>query len=354
MTAGPVSAEFRLIVDCCRRAFEASDAPAPHPNRATIDWSRFAELARFHRVQGLVWHSLRSIDMPDEIANSLSGDAREIAARNLRIAAEGRDLREAFERAEIPMVFVKGLTVGALAYSRPMLKMAWDIDLLVDPARVQDAGAELAARGYQRTIPAPPADLREWHSGHKESVWARPDESLYVELHTQLANNRRLIPGIGIDSPTQLVEIAPGIALPTLARDELFAYLCVHGCSSAWFRLKWISDLAGLIHGCSEAEIPRLYDRSQQLGAGRASGQALLLADRLFDSLAGTGLEARLSADKSTRRLGEAAYSQLIEGREPTDSRFGTWRIHWTQLLLKPDLAFKLNEAARQISAAFD
>jgi len=79
--------------------------------------------------------------------------------------------------------------------------------------------------------------------------------------------------------------VAPGIRLPTLARDEQFAYLCVHGASSAWFRLKWISDLAGVLHGQSGEMIERLFERSQALGAERAAGQALLLADRLFGSL---------------------------------------------------------------------
>lgn len=52
-----------------------------------------------------------------------------------------------------------------------------------------------------------------------------------------------------MESARQLVEVACGIELPTLARDEPSAHLCVHGASSAWFRLKWITDLAALIDG---------------------------------------------------------------------------------------------------------
>jgi len=186
-------------------------------------------------------------------------------------------------------------------------------------------------------------------------VWSRPEERLHVELHTRLADNRRLIPAIGIESPRRQVEIAAGIALPTLAPDELFAYLCVHGASSLWFRLKWISDLAGLIDGLSAAEIDQLYARSQELGAGRAAGQALLLADRLFDSLRHSRLRDRLMTDAAVRRLAEAAFRQVAgraEPREPTARPFGTWRIHWTQLLLLPGASFTLGEAARQLRDA--
>ncbi len=171
----------------------------------------------------------------------------------------------------------------------------------------------------------------------------------------RLADNRRLIPAIGIDAPRREVEIAAGIALPTLAADELFAYLCVHGASSLWFRLKWISDLAGLIDGLSAAALEQLYARSQELGAGRAAGQALLLADRLFGTLGDSPLRNRLTADAAVRRLAAAAFRQVAgraEPREPTAIPLGTWRIHWTQLLLLPDARFALGEVARQLRDA--
>jgi hypothetical protein len=137
--------------------------------------------------------------------------------------------------------------------------------------------------------------------------------------------------------------------LPTLTRDELFAYLCVHGASSAWFRLKWISDLAGLLHRQSGEMIERMFYRSQALGTERAAGQALLLANRLFGSLCETDLRDKLASDRSTRRLASAAYAQLSGSPlEPTTVRLGTWRIHLTQFALGRGLGFKLDEFTRQ------
>jgi hypothetical protein len=57
-------------------------------------------------------------------------------------------------------------------------------------------------------------------------------------LHSRLADSPELIPAIGAGSPHQKVEVVPGIVLPTLAADELFPYLCVHGALSAWFGVK--------------------------------------------------------------------------------------------------------------------
>jgi hypothetical protein len=340
---------MQLAVECCRQNFVGNEDAAATQLGSDVDWPGFLDLVRFHRVQGLAWGALEGGELaPPAILESLSRDAEAIAAANLRAAAESHALADDFEAAGLPMLFVKGLTGAAIAYRRPLLKMSWDIDLLVAPENVADAGQRLAARGYRQQLPPPPAELERWHRGRKESVWTRAD-GLTVELHSRLADNPRLIPCITVDSPSEAVTVAPGIRLPTLARDELFAYLCVHGSSSAWFRLKWISDLAGLLHGQSGEMIERLYEWSQALGAERAAGQALLLADSLFGSLAETGLHATLAQDRATRRLAEAAHAQLADGpREPTSALLGTWRIHLTQFALKPGLGFKLSEFSRQ------
>jgi hypothetical protein len=159
-----------------------------------------------------------------------------------------------------------------------------------------------------------------------------------------------LIPAVGITSPRQEVEVAPGITLPTLARDEVFAYLCVHGASSAWFRLKWIADLSALLSTCRVEEIERLYQRSQHLGAGRAATQALLLSATTFGTAAGSELERRLKGELANRWLADAAWGQLIRDEEPTQFRFGTATSHLTQLFLLPGLGFRLRELWRQLS----
>lgn len=342
------SKEFALLTRCCSSNFANASDGAPDV-AASIDWKRFAELARHHRVQGFAWNGLSKADLPTEVAEALSSDARSIAATNLAIARECGVLSETFAGAGVPLIFLKGLTVGALAYRNPLLKMGWDIDLLIDPADLAAARDLLAGRGFALREPSSPEQVIEWHRWSKESVWTRAD-GLHVELHTRLADNRSLIPSLDVHSPTQRVEVTPGISLPTFATEELFAYLCVHGASSAWFRLKWISDLAGLIHGRPGSEIDRLWRRSQEFGADRAAAQALLVADALFGSLAETSLREELAREWPNRVLAAAALRQLTgPTREPSEKPLGTLRIHWTQLLLKPGLGFAFNEASRQI-----
>ena len=352
------SPEFHFLVECCRGAFE----PGRRPKATALEWPRFLRLVRFHRVQGLVWNALRNLgnDIPQNVRDEMTADATAIVASNLQLAAECQRLKTAFGDHGIAVLFVKGLTLATLAYGTISTKAGVDIDLLVDPEQLGETAALLQAHGYRLTEPPGPAALprlAKWHQIRKESTWIRAHNGFQVDLHTSLADNPALIPKIGLSSPTQMVEISPGISLPTLADDELFAYLAVHGASSAWFRLKWITDFAALIAGKSPAELYRLYERSQQLGAGRAPAQALLLADMLYGSLDGAeALKARLESDRRARWLASIALRQVAgkaEPVEPTSRPLGTAAIHYSQLLMLAGLGFKLSETMRQARAVF-
>ncbi|HYD38273.1 MAG TPA: nucleotidyltransferase family protein, partial [Allosphingosinicella sp.] len=247
------------------------------------------------------------------------------------------------------------VALGALVYGSVGPKMGWDIDLLVPPSAVEAAATVLEAAGYRLDLPSGPRArerLAAFHRHWKESVWKSADGALTVELHTRLADNPALLPEVGCDSPVRRVEVAKGRFLPTLGGDELFAYLSVHGASSAWFRLKWIADVAALLSSLPPAAIERLYRRSQQLGAGRAAGQALLLCERLFATPLPPALAAELAADRTNRWLLAVALRKLA-GRtlatELHDTRFGTVSIHLMQLALLPGLGFKLGELGRQL-----
>jgi hypothetical protein len=176
-----------------------------------------------------------------------------------------------------------------------------------------------------------------------------------VDLHSRAADNRRLLRGVGPLSPSQDLEVVGGVSLRTFALDELFAHLAVHGASSAWFRLKWISDFGGIVAPLPPDQVERLYRSSQRYRARRAAGQALLLADALFGSLAELpALRDELARDRAVDRLYRAALAQLLSHSEPTAKPLGTWTIHWTQFLLLPGIGFQCSELTRQLRAIID
>ena len=353
------STEFRLAVECCRWAFTGAGEERIHQLSADTDWAKLLRIVQYHRVEGLAWRALskHADHMPGEVRDALSAAARAVAVNNLRAAVASQQLLDCFEAERVPLLFLKGLTIGALAYGNSALKMAIDIDLLIDPPDLGKAAELLRRWGYGLAAPrASPGDriLRTWHRTWKESVWTKATPVLQIDLHTRVADNRRLLPSITVHAPRQVVEVGGGIHLPTLADDELFAYLAVHGASSAWFRLKWIADFAGFISGKSSGDLERLYRRSQELDAGRAPGQALLVADTLFGSPTGhSGLLEYLRNDPAILRLSRMALSIIHRAAaEPTERFLGTLPIHLSQFAIGPGPAYKLSQI-RQHAAQF-
>lgn len=349
--------ELTLLLGACRAAFERRPIDASTLDQR-VDWTRFLRLARFHRIQGLAWQSLAPSELPIASASNLSTDAETIAERNLRAAVESARLFAGMQHAGVDVLFVKGLTVAALAYGGIGAKSAIDVDLLVDAQQLNETASVLRRLGYDLKAPRDGyGALSLWHRLRKESLWRHGESGIEIDLHTRLADNPLLIPSIDAASPSQPVEIATGITLPTLAREELFAYLCVHGASSAWFRLKWITDIAALLSQVNPPTIAELFNSSQRLGAGRAAGQALLLADTLYASLSKTpALRRALLADPGTVRLYRAALRQYFASPdpiEPTSRRFGTLRIHLNQFGLRPGWRYNLFEMVRQLRVAW-
>ena len=342
-------------MECCRFAFDPDNRSRLAEIARMVDWHRFLTVVERHRVAGLAWHALRDLQpaLPEDIKAALASKSGSIAAQGLQAAAQSAEISIALDQAGITHLFVKGLMVGALAYPSPFIKHSWDVDLLVDAREIEQSAEVLHRLGFDLVFPSIGTDwprLASWHGVQKDSAWRHARSGLMVELHSRLADNPLLIPSVGLASPIQTVTLAEGIALPTLEWPEMFAHLCVHGASSAWFRLKWIGDLAALV---SKSAVPpdRLFERSQQLGAGRAAGQALLLADRLFDLQLPDELRRRLDGNRATVWLADAAMKQLL-APEPGDRMFGTLAIHATQLLLLPGTRFKLAETRRQLAAA--
>lgn len=348
--------EFRLAVECCRWSFTGGGTDAIADLAEQVDWPRTLQIARFNRVDGLLFVGLSAAGAlrRERVLDSLAGQARLIAEESLRAGAASRQLAEAFGSDGVALLFIKGVTLGALAYGNPALKSAIDIDMLIDPVDLREATRLLRNCGFELVAPKTSdgsGKLEKWHRHWKESVWASASPPLQLDLHTRLADNPQLIPTIDVHSPREVVDVGNGIQLPTLATEELFAYLAVHGASSAWFRLKWISDFAGFLHRSGPAPLRALYRRSQELGAGRAAGQALLLADALFRSLEGeSALREELLGDKATIRLFHTAL-RLVSGEaeEPTERRWGTWPIHRSQFDLLPGAGFKLSELSGQL-----
>ena len=348
--------EFDLAAACCRWPPSAArDAAVRAAAARPINWAFFRRVVARQRVEGLVHDALgrAAVGPPVDVAEPLAAAAGAVARENLLFAAESHRLRKLLDSAGVPFVFVKGATLAILAYGTLALKRAIDIDIAVAPEAQTKAFAVLRGTGYRCSEPGEEADdaaILAWTARHKHSAWRRG--CVMVELHAALVDSPDMLEGVTLASPRQDVPVTGGITLPTFATDELFAYLCVHGATHAWSRLKWLADVNALLAVRAGNELERLHARSLELGAGRASGQALLLCRELFGLDVPSRLEAELRRDAGTRHLVSVALESLVRGgadAELDSQVLGTAAIHVSHLRLRRGLRFKFAEILRKL-----
>jgi hypothetical protein len=358
-----LSREFRLVAACCRwPPSDARDQAVRALAGAEIDWPFFLDVARRHRVEGLASDALvrAAAPAPASVLASLAQEAAGIARENLQFTAESVRLLRLFDGAGIKLFFIKGVTLNILAYGTLGLKRSRDIDLAVPTADVEQGSALLKAIGYRRIAPGPEINddqFRTWVKLSKETIWVHETSRIIVEMHNGLVDNPMLLPDVSIQSPQQMVPVAPSISLPTLRKEELFSYLCVHGATHAWSRLKWIADVAALLKDDDEAAVERIYRRSLELGVGRSSAQALLLCAELFEFPLAGALKAELEADAKTRWLVRVALGMMAGKHVKTeldDTVLGTLPIHLSHFLLGRGWRYKAAELKRKSLSPYD
>jgi hypothetical protein len=174
----------------------------------------------------------------------------------------------------------------------------------------------------------------------REVAFIHPVHGAFTELQWRVADNPELLKKVHAGSPAQNVVVADGLSVRTLARDDLFAYLCVHGAHHAWSRLKWLADLNAFI-AATDADVVHLHRHAQAMGAGLSSGQALLLCQRLFALPLPDGLAFELQGTARVRKLYAIAAETIADrSRGGGGGTAAAWRDFWTQFLLGRGWAF--------------
>jgi hypothetical protein len=348
MASDILAPEFRLTTACCRwPPSQSRDATVRAVAAGVSDWNRFLSEVKRQRVIGLVHAALFSagIELPPAIAEELASRARRIVRRNLILTGEAVRLQQLLSSAGIPVLVLKGAALAQLAYGSLDIKQTRDLDLLVPPDRAEAALQILERDGFVLDAPAKHlsgTQRRALIQYAREVEIVRRGRKLRVELQWRAVYNPMLLQGVDANSPTQSVALSDGLSVRTLALDDLFAFLCVHGAHHAWSRLKWLADVNALLasHG---ADLERLYRHAQKIGAGLCAGQALLLCRRLFDLQLPAGLADEIGARRRVKKLVAMAVTAMTAPHAETEvdgGVAGVMRVVHTQFLLGQGFAF--------------
>jgi Uncharacterised nucleotidyltransferase len=177
-----------------------------------------------------------------------------------------------------------------------------------------------------------------------------------LELQWRVADNLLLLKGVNARAGTQDVALSKGFSVRTLAPDDLFAYLCVHGAHHFWSRLKWLADVNALL-ASTHADIEHLYRHAQKIGAGLCAGQALLLCHRLLGLNLPASLFRELQTDKKCEKLTAIAVAEMTAENSATEEGpkiAGVIQAVGRQFLLGQGVAFYLAQCRLALAGVAD
>ena len=353
-------AEFRLLCLALRPRPSPADAEALRRALAAApDWSRLLAGARRHMVEPLLLAGLRAAgisEVPPDVMAELQQRSTAAARRTLAQIVELELLSRTFAQREIRFLVLKGVALSAQLYGDPARRGGRDIDLLIDPDRFADADAVLAGAHYSRRIATPSArQSLEYRRHIKDVEYIHAVTRAHIELHDRLTDNVHLL-ACDFDELWRERETVPvgGMAMRTLSRRRMALYLLAHGASHAWERLRWLIDLAELLH--APGAVDAALEAAEPVGLAPAMLHALALAHAWLGLDVAERHLARARASARVRRLdrmlaplyaGDAWCEQPSRGSWRGMARYSVWaRLY--RFSLKSDWRYRTAQARRE------
>ncbi len=224
---------------------DAGPPPTERP-RTDVGWVELARQATQSGLAGLVLEhaSRHPVPLPTICFDRLRTAAVSVAVRQSAMMAELERLVEAFNRARVPVMLLKGAALNLTAYAHPSLRPMSDLDLLVRPEHIAQALRVLADCGCQRGYELIRDDFFPTYHYELE-LFTTGRRSTRLDLHARPLRPLRLsqtMPDDALWDGAIRMDVGAGeawIPKPELMFLHLAAHAAYHGCA----RLLWLYDL---------------------------------------------------------------------------------------------------------------
>ena len=262
--------ELTLLLRCLR----PRPAPAAPP---PLDWPAFLRLAEHHGVRPLVHQALAETAPPE-----LTQFFRANAINSLYLTAELLRILRLLDAQGIRAVPFKGPALAQSLYGDLALREFGDLDLLVQETDLRKARELLETQGYHLDFPLDSRDEAAHIRNGQHYHLLHPAKGIVIELHWRFAPRWFAFPL----SPSQVwPRLQPmhlaGRQVPSFCPEHLFLFLAAHGAKHRWCALKWLCDLARLIHQHSRLDWEWLVDQARRTHAMRVLLLGIHLAAEL-------------------------------------------------------------------------
>ena len=310
-------ADTALLAEMCAEYVtgtrtEWREAVEQHPDPALLGAS-----AEQHGVLPLLARAMSEAGIACE---AVRARAREIAFRNLALAAELVKLTGSLKERGIVAVAYKGPVLAQQLYGDATLRQFRDLDILVAPGDVMRTAEALRHLGYRDIEPFSPSLLRRHVASQCEWPMRDPHGGTVIELHWALFPRYGSF-DLGFDdlsrSSVSIALAGEPVRAPCLG--HLALVLSAHGTKHFWYRLGWLVDFALVMRNHADVDVDRLLG----VAAARGMRRILLASGALTKTVLGINLtktfESAIEADPGVPKLAEHMQQSLFSGTGPED-----------------------------------
>jgi hypothetical protein len=252
---------------------------------AGVDWIEYLRLVDRHRTPALSWAALKRVpglEIPEPARRELqkrSDDCRMQAVRHSLMLAE---VLRGFNRAGIPVMTLKGPLLSLELYGDVGLRQSKDLDLEVIIEDFPRARACAEKMGWRLESAWSSLTPRQWEAcwRHEHHIgFVHPNGGLFLELHwrSQWETTRETAAKWARSIPSEW----KGCSYRAMIPVDLSRYLCSHGGIHAWFRAKWLGDLAR-IYSEGRVDWNAVLDEARRTRQDKAVLASLYLLDQIY------------------------------------------------------------------------
>jgi putative nucleotidyltransferase-like protein len=261
----------------------------------------------------LLYQSLRAVGsdvIPTAALTQLRTHYLANTKHNLFLTGELLRVLHLFDTHGIPALPFKGPTLAAAVYGKLALRQYSDLDILVHKQDIPHVKTLLTAHGYQ--LPLTHAQEEAIWKHHYHYAFVREDGRVMVEMHWAFTRQYWPVPLdlAHVWARPALVALA-GTSVSTFPPEELLFILCVHGSKERWTLLKWVCDVAALLHTHQILDWGRVMEQARTAGGVRMLLLGLSLAHALLGAALPQDVVHRMQAAPMVHALAAQVRAQL-------------------------------------------
>ncbi len=305
--------ELRLLLACSRvRPSKADEVAVRQILDERIDWTLFARKALDHGLAELAGHglALTAPDLvPDEILSALRGVLDRARQKNRVLFDELARLMEALANAGIMAIPFKGPVLALGVYGDIGLRVFSDLDFLVHDSDMASAVAVLLGLGYARTENLSQAQIEMIQYLQGQEVLFSKTAGIGIEPHTRLTPAKLAldIDYAGLWRRAGRTGLG-GHSMLTLAPEDDFLMLAIHGGKEMWWNIKWTCDIGAFLEANPNLDWAAIVARARAQGCLRM----VLLAASLARKLLGAAVPEFIATAESSAPLIEAMVGRIV------------------------------------------